>query len=315
MELRRIGNSSIETIPFVLGGNVFGWTIDEHSSYNVLDAFVNGGGIMIDTADKYSVWHPGNSGGESELIIGKWLKRSGNRNKVLIATKSGMDMGGDRKGLSRRHITRSVDESLSRLGVDCIDLYQAHRDDPDTPFEETFSTYANLMKSGKIRMIGASNYSAARLEQAIIASTRLGLPGFQTFQTEYNLVRRENFEPRQQPLCIREQISVIPYFSLAHGFLTGKYRNINDAVGRIRGSAAIRYLNNRGYQVLSALDEIALRMNTSQTAVSIAWLRDRTTVLAPCISATTPDQLKELFTGTSLILDDDAIKLLNKSSI
>lgn len=314
MQIRELGRSGLKTSPLALGGNVFGWTADEARSFEVLDAFVAAGGQLIDTADKYSSWVPGNSGGESETMIGKWLRRSGKRDRVLIATKCGMDLGGDRKGLSRRHVLRSVDESLRRLGIDCIDLYQAHIDDPVTPMEETLATYADLIKAGKIRAIGASNYSAERLSLALATSKSLGLPRFETLQPEYNLVERQGFESGLQALCVAEGLSVIPFYALASGFLTGKYRSSSDASGKARGGRAAGYLNPRGLRVLAALDEVAARLKTSQTAVAIAWLRDRPSVAAPIASATSAGQLADLLAGMQLQLDAEARALLDGAS-
>lgn len=310
---RELGRSGLMAVPIAFGGNVFGWTADEARSFELLDAFVEGGGNLIDTADKYSSWVPGNRGGESETIIGRWLKRSGKRNRVLIATKAGMDLGGDRSGLSRRHLMRSVDESLGRLGIDCIDLYQAHIDDASTPIEETLGAYADMIRAGKIRAIGASNYSAERLALALDTANRLGLPRFQTLQPEYNLIVRESFEGALQALCVREQVSVIPYYALASGFLTGKYRTAADASGRARGGRAAGYLNARGLKVLAALDTVASQHQTSLTAIALAWLRDRASVAAPIASATSTEQLQDLFASLRVTLDDSSRALLDEA--
>jgi aryl-alcohol dehydrogenase-like predicted oxidoreductase len=314
MPPRELGRSGLMAVPLAFGGNVFGWTANEARSFELLDAFVDAGCNLIDTADKYSSWVPGNKGGESETIIGRWLKRSGKRQRVLIATKAGMDLGGDRVGLSRRHLMRSVDESLARLGIDCIDLYQAHIDDPNTPIEETLGAYADLIRAGKIRAIGASNYSADRLELALRTADRLGLPRFQTLQPEYNLVVRESFENALQALCVREQISVIPYYALASGFLTGKYRTPADASGRARGGRAAGYLNARGLNVLAALDRVAAQHQTSPTAIALVWLRDRASVAAPIASATSSAQLQDLFASLRVTLDDSSRTLLDEAS-
>ncbi len=314
MAKRELGRSGLYCEPLCLGGNVFGWTADERQSFEVLDAFVDAGGSLIDTADKYSAWVPGNVGGESETILGKWLHHSGKRNRVLIASKAGMDLGGDRRGLSRRHLLRSIDESLTRLRIECIDLYQAHQDDPATPVEETLSTYADLIKAGKIRAIGASNYSAQRLSLALSTADRLGLPRFQTLQPEYNLVSRAGFEAALQPLCIRESVSVIPYYALASGFLTGKYRKADDGAARARGARATSYLDARGLRILKALDEESARLRTTQTAVAIAWLRDRPAIAAPIASATSAAQLGDLIAGMRLELDSTARACLDEAS-
>ncbi|MEY4211864.1 MAG: hypothetical protein RL458_89 [Pseudomonadota bacterium] len=311
---RELGRSGLMAVPIAFGGNVFGWTADEARSFELLDAFVAGGGNLIDTADKYSSWVPGNRGGESETIIGRWLKRSGKRNRVLIATKAGMDLGGDRSGLSRRHLMRSVDESLGRLGIDCIDLYQAHIDDASTPIEETLGAYADMIRAGKIRAIGASNYSAERLALALDTANRLGLPRFQTLQPEYNLMVRQPFEASLQSLCVREQVSVIPYYALASGFLTGKYREAADASGRARGGRVATYLNERGFRILAALDNVAAQHHTSLTAVALAWLRDRDAVAAPIASATSAAQLHDLFASLQVVLDDRSRQHLDEAS-
>ena len=311
---RELGRSGLMAVPIAFGGNVFGWTADEARSFELLDAFVEGGGNLIDTADKYSSWVPGNRGGESETIIGRWLKRSRKRNRVLIATKAGMDLGGDRSGLSRRHLMRSVDESLGRLGIDCIDLYQAHIDDTNTPIEETLSAYADMIRAGKIRAIGASNYSAERLTLALDTANRLGLPRFQTLQPEYNLMVRQPFEASLQALCVREQISVIPYYALASGFLTGKYRQAADASGRPRGGRVATYLNERGFRILAALDTVAAQHRTSLTAVALAWLRERASVAAPIASATSAAQLNDLFASLQVVLDEQSRQLLDEAS-
>ena len=311
---RELGRSGLMAVPIAFGGNVFGWTADEARSFELLDAFVEGGGNLIDTADKYSSWVPGNRGGESETIIGRWLKRSRKRNRVLIATKAGMDLGGDRSGLSRRHLMRSVDESLGRLGIDCIDLYQAHIDDTNTPIEETLSAYADMIRAGKIRAIGASNYNADRLALALDTANRLGLPRFQTLQPEYNLMVRQPFEASLQALCVREQVSVIPYYALASGFLTGKYRQAADASGRARGGRVATYLNERGFRILAALDTVAAQHRTSLTAVALAWLRDRASVAAPIASATSAAQLNDLFASLQVVLDEQSRQLLDGAS-
>ncbi len=311
---RELGRSGLMAVPIAFGGNVFGWTADEARSFELLDAFVEGGGNLIDTADKYSSWVPGNRGGESETIIGRWLKRSRKRNRVLIATKAGMDLGGDRSGLSRRHLMRSVDESLGRLGIDCIDLYQAHIDDANTPIEETLGAYADMIRAGKIRAIGASNYSAERLMHALDTAHRLGLPRFQTLQPEYNLMVRQPFEASLQALCVREQVSVIPYYALASGFLTGKYRQAADASGRARGGRVATYLNERGFRILAALDTVAAQHRTSLTAVALAWLRERASVAAPIASATSAAQLNDLFSSLQVVLDEQSRQLLDEAS-
>ena len=314
MNLRELGRSGLMVAPLAFGGNVFGWTADEARSFELLDAFVDAGCNLIDTADVYSRWVPGHRGGESETILGRWLAQGGRRDRVLIATKAGMDMGGDDKGLSPAYLRRAVEASLSRLGIERIDLYQAHTDDAATPVEDTLGAFADLIRAGKVRAIGASNFSAPRLAQALAASAKLGLPRYETLQPGYNLVDRAGFEAELQALCVREQVSVIPYYSLAAGFLSGKYRKPEDLQGRARGARAGRYLNERGLRVLAALDAVAARLNTSQTAVAIAWLRDRPAIAAPIASATDLGQLQALLAGMRLQLDAAAIAELDAAS-
>src|SRR6185369_13730862 len=258
MEKRRLGKSDLHVAPLCFGGNVFGWTADEAVSFALLDAFVAAGFNFIDTADVYSKWAPGHHGGESETILGDWLKRRGKRDDVVIATKVGSEMGPGKKGLSKAYIARAVEESLRRLGTDYIDLYQSHRDDPETPVEETLEAYGALIKAGKVRAIGASNFTAERLAASLEASAKYGLPRYETLQPEYNLVARE-FERELAPLCRRHGLGVIPYYGLASGFLTGKYRDKADLKQSPRGEDVEAYLNDRGFKVLDALDAIAER--------------------------------------------------------
>ena len=314
MTLRELGRSGLMVAPLAFGSNVFGWTADEARSFELLDAFVDGGGNLIDTADVYSRWVPGHRGGESETIIGRWLARSGKRDRVLIATKAGMDMGSDDKGLSPAYLRRAVEASLTRLGIERIDLYQAHTDDANTPVEDTLGAFADLIRAGKVRAIGASNFTAPRLAQALAASAKLGLPRYETLQPGYNLADRAGFEAELQPLCVREGVSVIPYYALAAGFLSGKYRKPEDLQGRARGARAGSYLNERGLRVLAALDAVAARRGTTQTAVAIAWLRDRPSIAAPIASATSLAQLQALFEGMRLGLGADDIAQLDAAS-
>ncbi len=314
MQTRELGRSGLKAVPLAFGGNVFGWTADAARSFQLLDAFVDAGCNLIDTADVYSRWVPGHRGGESESLIGQWLARSGRRNQVLIATKAGMDMGEGNKGLSPAYLRRAVDASLQRLGIDCIDLYQAHQDDADTPLEDTLGTFAELIRAGKVRAIGASNYTAPRLAQALAVSARLGLPRYETLQPGYNLADRAGFEAELQPLCVKEGLSVIPYYSLAAGFLSGKYRKPEDLEGRARGARAGSYLNERGLRILAALDAVAVRLGTTQTAVAIAWLRDRPAIAAPIASATSVEQLQALLAGLRLPLDAAAGAALDAAS-
>lgn len=314
MKKRKLGNSGLETASLALGGNVFGWTADESTSFRLLDAFVAAGCNLIDTADVYSTWVPGNKGGESETVLGKWLKRRGNRKKVLIATKVGKEMGPDRKGLSKSYILRAAEDSLRRLQTDCIDLYQSHADDPVTSLEETLEAYAQLIRQGKVRAIGASNYTADRLKQALEVSTRLGYPSYQCLQPLYNLYDRADYETDLEPLCLEKGVGVIPYFSLASGFLTGKYRSEKDLVNRSRGDFVKKYLNDRGFRILDALDQVAGQYHTVPAVVSLAWLIARPSVTAPIASATSLDQLTDLIEATKLELDPSSIELLNLAS-
>ncbi|QDK39294.1 aldo/keto reductase [Bdellovibrio sp. NC01] len=311
---RPLGKSGIEVAPFTLGGNVFGWTIDEATSFKILDAFVAAGFNFIDTADVYSRWKEGNKGGESETIIGKWLKLRGNRDKVVIATKVGMDMGDGKKGLAPLYITQAVEDSLRRLQTDYIDLYQSHRDDETIPQEETLETYDKLRAQGKIRAIGASNFSAKRLAEALTLSERWGYIPYSTLQPQYNLYDRADFEKELEPLCLEKGIGVINYYSLASGFLTGKYRTAEDVHKSARGAKATSYLNARGYDILKALDEVSAKHFTTPAAVSIAWLIARKSVTAPIASATSVNQLEELLKATEIKLSDADIELLNHAS-
>jgi aryl-alcohol dehydrogenase-like predicted oxidoreductase len=314
MKKRKLGHSGIEVAPLALGGNVFGWTVDEPTAFTILDAFVAAGFNLIDTADTYSRWVPGNKGGESETIIGKWLKQSGNRKKVIIATKVGSEMGPNRKGLTKAYILRAAEDSLQRLQTDTIDLYQSHKDDPDTPLDETLEAYAQLIKQGKVRVIGASNYSAKRLSEAIQISARKGYTGYQSLQPRYNLYDRAEYESSLEPLCREHGMGVITYSSLASGFLTGKYRSATDRSKSIRGQGIIIYLNERGFRILEALDQAAKRYNSTPAGVSLAWLIARPGITAPIASATSVEQLSGLIEGTKLKLDRASIDVLNKAS-
>ncbi len=314
MKMRTLGNSGIRVAPLALGGNVFGWTIDEAASFAVLDAFVAGGFNLIDTADVYSRWAPGNSGGESETIIGKWLKKSSARDKVVIATKVGLEMGSGEKGLSRAYIMRAVERSLNRLQIDTIDLYQSHQDDESTPLEETLGAFGELIQQKKVRAIGASNYSAPRLAAALRVSKERGLPRYECLQPGYNLYDRAGFETELEPLCAREGLAVIPYYSLAAGFLTGKYRSEADLFKSARGAKVKNYLNDRGFRILAALDDVAARHKSTPGKVAIAWLLARPSITAPIASATSVEQLRDLLDATVLELDPAAIKALTDAS-
>lgn len=310
---RKLGNSGLEIGPLVLGGNVFGWTADETTSFKVLDAFVASGLNMIDTADVYSKWIPGHKGGESETIIGNWLAQRKNREKVLIATKLGVEMAPGEQGLSRAYILRAVDRSLARLKTDYIDLYQAHRDDTATPFEETLATLGELMKAGKVRAIGASNFKADRLAEALRVSAAKGLPRYESLQPWYNLYDRFDFEGELQNLCRRENVGVINYFSLASGFLTGKYRSEKDLEGRARGYRVKDMMNERGFRILKALDKVSAELGATPAQVSLAWPVAHG-VTAPIASATSLEQLRELIGATELKLSAEAVRLLDEAS-
>lgn len=314
MELRPLGKSALKTAPLAFGGNVFGWTADEATSFALLDAFVGAGFNLIDTADVYSIWAPGNKGGESETIIGKWLKARGGRDKVLIATKCGMKLGPDREGLSRKWIVQAVEDSLRRLQTDYIDLFQSHRDDQSTPLEETLETYAMLVKQGKLRVIGASNYDAARLAEALAVSRKGGYPRYETLQPHYNLCERKLFEGELENLCRSESVGVIGYYSLASGFLSGKYRSEADLGNRARAGRVKSYLNDKGLGILKALDEVAARYRANPTQVALAWLIARPSVTAPIASATSVAQLQDLIKGAQLRLDRAAIEAIDKAS-
>lgn len=314
MDKRRLGRSNLMVPPLCLGGNVFGWTADEATSFKILDALVEAGCNFIDTADVYSRWVPGHVGGESEVIIGKWMKARGNRDQLVIATKVGSEMGPGKKGLSKARVMEAVEESLKRLQTTYIDLYQSHRDDSETPQEETLSTYGDLIASGKVRVIGASNFTGARLKEALDISARMGLPRYESLQPLYNLSDRTEFERELQPICRESEIGVIPYYALASGFLTGKYRSEKDFGKSVRGANMAKYLNDRGRRILAALDEIALHHNASPAQVALAWLMAQPTITAPIASATKVEQLNDLIAATRLRLDAAALEHLDKAS-
>ncbi len=312
MEKRELGTSGISVHPFCFGGNVFGWTINEKQSFEILDAYIDSGLEFIDTADVYSKWVPGNKGGESETIIGNWLKKTGKRDKVIIATKVGKPMAEGKQGLSKKYIIQAVEASLKRLQTDYIDLYQSHDDDRGTQFAETLGVYTDLIKQGKVRAIGASNYSAERLKEALQVSSDNGLAAYQSMQPLYNLYDREQYEKELEPLCRENNIGVITYYSLASGFLTGKYRSENDLSKSPRGAGVKKYLNDRGFKILAALDEVASHYKTTPAAVAIAWVIGRPGITAPIASATSVKQLRELVQATRLALDEGSIQLLSK---
>ena len=314
MKSRKLGNSGLEVSPLAFGGNVFGWTVEEPKSFTLLDAFVDAGFNFIDTADVYSKWFPGNKGGESETILGRWFKRSGKRGKVILATKVGMEMGPSKKGLSKAYILRAVDESLQRLRTDYIDLYQSHTDDAETPMEETFETYSQLIRLGKVRALGASNFSADRLLQALQVSRLKGYPSYQSLQPFYNLYDRAEYETKLEPLCREQGLGVISYFSLASGFLTGKYRSEKDLAGSARAQRVGKYMNERGFRILEALDRVARERGSTPATVSLAWLMARPGITAPIASATSLGQLEQLFKAVDLELDPSEIEVLSQAS-
>jgi aryl-alcohol dehydrogenase-like predicted oxidoreductase len=314
MELRELGRSGLKVSPVCLGGNVFGWTADEKASFAVLDAFTGAGGNFIDTADVYSTWIEGHKGGESETVLGRWMKARGNRDKVILATKVGSDMGQGRKGLKAGYIARAVEDSLKRLQTDTIDLYQSHRDDLETPQEETLEAYDKLIKAGKVRVIGASNFTAERLASALAISAKNGLPRYESLQPEYNLYEREGYEAALEPLCAREKIGVISYFGLASGFLTGKYRSEADLGKSARGEDIGPYLNPRGFRILKALDAVAAETKSTPAQVAVAWLIARPSVTAPIVSATKVEQVQDLIKAMWLKLSADQVSALNAAS-
>ena len=309
MEMRPIGGSGLVTPRLVLGGNVFGWTATGEEAFAILDRFAEAGGAMVDTADVYSTWVPGHAGGESEALIGEWLKRRGPGRALAVATKVGYDAG-----LKAAHIEAAAEASLKRLGVEAIDLYYAHKDDPETPLEETLAAFDALVRAGKVRAIGASNYSAGRLAAALDLSEREGLARFEALQPEYNLMRREEFEGEVQRLCLARGLGVLPYFGLASGFLTGKYRSEADFSKSVRGSRMAAYLDDRGRRVLAALDEVAAESGATPAQVALAWLAAQPGVTAPIASATSLAQLDELLGVLTLDLTAEQIELLNSAS-
>ena len=314
MQLRRLGQSDLQIAPLILGGNVFGWNVDEATSFKLLDAFVAAGFNAIDTADTYSRWAPGHTGGESETVIGNWLKRSGKRARMVIATKVGNDMG-EGKCLKKDYLLRAAEACLKRLQVDCIDLLQTHFDDEVTPFEETLAAYAQLIAQGKVRAIGASNMSVDRLKASLAASKRLGIPRYESLQPLYNLYDRVDFESQYAPLCTQEGIGVITYYSLAAGFLTGKYRAADDtAKSAARGGRVKHYLNARGLRILKALDAVAAGHGATPAQVALAWLIARPGITAPISSATSLAQLNEIMQAPRLKLSPADIAALDQAS-
>ena len=314
MDKRRLGRSDLHIAPLMLGGNVFGWNVDQPTSFALLDAFINAGFNAIDTADTYSRWVKGHQGGESETLIGNWLKRSGKRAKVVIATKIGSDMG-EGKNLRKDYVLRAAEACLKRLQVDCIDLLQTHFDDEVTPPEETLAAYAQLIAQGKVRAIGASNMSVGRLKASLTASKKLGIPRYESLQPNYNLYDRVDFESHYRPLCQAEGIGVITYYSLAGGFLTGKYRAATDAVKNpARGGKVKGYFDARGQRILKALDEVSARHSATPAQIALAWLIAQPGVTAPISSATGLAQLTEIMQAPRLKLSPDALAALDRAS-
>jgi aryl-alcohol dehydrogenase-like predicted oxidoreductase len=314
MQLRRLGRTDLHIAPMVLGGNVFGWTADKATSFAVLDRFAAAGLNAIDTADSYSSWVPGNHGGESETIIGEWMKARGTRSRTIVITKVGSPMGKGKEGLSARYIEEAVEASLKRLQTDAIDLYLSHWPDQATPFAETLGAYQRLIEKGKIRWCGASNLTVALLEAAIAAAKARGGPRYEVLQPEYNLADRRGFENGLAALCLREEIGVITYFSLAKGFLSGKYRTPEDLTKSPRGGAVKAYLNPRGFRILDALETVASRHKAKPAEVALAWLIARPAVTAPIASATSPEQTESLIRAIELSLSDADMTALNEAS-
>lgn len=315
MKHRALGRSGLTVPPLCFGCNVFGWTVDETSSFRLLDTVLDQGLTFLDTADVYSRWVPGHSGGESETIIGKWMKARGNRNRIILATKVGMDMGGGNVGLKPDYIARAVEDSLRRLRTDFIDLYQSHKDDETTPQEETLAAYDKLIKAGKIRAIGASNFSAERLKSALEISKANGLPRYESMQPEYSLAERSGYEGALQRVCEENDVGVITFFSLAAGFLTGKYRAESDFAKSPRGARSIpKYMNPRGMRILAGLDEVAAETRAEPAAVALAWLMAKPSVTAPIASATRSEQVATLVAATKLELSKGQVERLDEAS-
>ena len=314
MPLRRLGRTDLSIAPLVLGGNVFGWTADKKTSFAVLDRFAAAGLTAIDTADAYSSWVPGNQGGESETIIGEWMKARGNRGRIIVITKVGSPMGKGKEGLKAGYIAEAAEASLKRLKTDVIDLYLSHWPDMATPFEETLGAYQRLIEQGKIRWCGASNLNVAMLEAALAAAKAKGLPRYEVLQPEYNLADREGFERGLADLCAREEIGVITYFSLAKGFLSGKYRSDADLSKSPRGEAVKAYLNPRGFRILGALEAVAARHKAKPAEVALAWIMARPAVTAPIASATSVEQVDSLIRATELKLTAADMDGLNAAS-
>jgi aryl-alcohol dehydrogenase-like predicted oxidoreductase len=315
MDIRKLGHDGLETPRLVLGGNVFGWTAKGEEAFAILDRFAEAGGVMIDTADVYSAWVPGHQGGESEAFLGEWLKRRGGGKGIAIATKVGMlPMPGEAK-LSAARIAAAAEASLRRLGVERIDLYYAHQDDAETPLAETLAAFDRLVREGKVRTLGASNHSAERLAEALSVSEREGLARYEVLQPEYNLMTRDKYEGALQDLCVAQGIAVLPYYGLASGFLTGKYRSEGDFGKSIRGGRMAAYLNDRGRRVLAALDAVAAEAGATPAQVALAWIAAQPGIAAPIASATSSGQLEELLGVLGLELNQDQLGRLTAASI
>lgn len=314
MNKRQLGNSDLQVYPIAFGGNVFGWTTDQSRSFEILDAFTDAGFNLIDTADVYSIWVPGNKGGESETIIGNWMQQRKNREKVVIATKVGAGMGPGKKGLSKKYILQAAEDSLKRLKTDYIDLYQSHYDDLETPITETLEAYDELIRSGKVRWIGASNMSPERLKQSLEIADLQGLPRYETLQPEYNLYQREGYENNYEQIVLDNKLGVISYYSLASGFLTGKYRSEEDLDKSQRGAAVKSYLNDRGSRILKALDDVSEQYSAEEASVALAWLIARPSITAPIASVTSLGQLKDLVRAAELKLNTEDIAILDDAS-
>lgn len=315
MERRRLGRSGLQVPPLTFGCNIFGWTVDEKTSFELLDRLLECGLTFLDTADVYSRWADGHAGGESETIIGRWMKDRHSRDQIVLATKVGMDMGDGKVGLRPDYIARAVEDSLRRLQTDRIDLYQSHKDDPDTPQAETLGAYQRLIEAGKVRAIGASNFSAERFQEALDLSARHGLPRYETMQPEYNLYDRASFEGPLEEVCRSNKIGVIGYFSLAAGFLTGKYRSEVDYAKSARGARSIpKYMNERGLRILAGLDVVAEETGAEPATVALAWLMAKPAVTAPIASATTPEQIDALLAATRLKLSPEQVRRLDEAS-
>ncbi|KEZ78260.1 aldo/keto reductase [Salinisphaera hydrothermalis] len=314
MEYRTLGLTELKTAPLIFGGNVFGWTLNEKDSFDMIDAWLDAGFNMIDTADVYSKWAEGHSGGESEALLGRYLAERGNRDRIVLASKVGMEMPDQGEGLSREWITTEIENSLRRLNTDYLDLYFAHTDDDTTPLDETMEAFDRLISDGKVRNIGASNYDGARLVSALGAARDLEVPRYEVLQPFYNLYDRFDFENDLAEICIEHDLGVTPYFSLASGFLTGKYRSRADAEGRARAPFVDKYFDDRGMRILAALDDVAARYDTTPAAIALAWLIQRRSVTAPIVSATSKSQFDQLVTATSITLDEAAVTTLDEAS-